>query len=56
MVKIVEKMEKFIGELESIKKKSNGNSKNEKGNNSFTDARKSALGLSVCLIVAAKIK
>lgn len=56
MVKIAEGMENFIRELEYINKKSNGNSRSEKGNNSTPDARKSILALSVCMTVAAKIE
>lgn len=48
MVRIVEKMENFIGELKSRKKKSSGNSRRKTGSNSAMNARKSVLVLSVC--------
>lgn len=48
MVKILEKIENFIGELESMKKKSSGNSRSERGRQLSTiDARKDVLVLSV---------
>ena len=52
MVNIMEKMENFFGELKFMKKKSNGNSSSEKGNNSTTDLRKSVFA--ICLIVVGK--